>query len=61
MREIQDILNEIHDEGMILSKAFQVAVIIEKLPPPLRELKSYIKHKRKEVNLKELIIKFKFE
>ena len=33
VQEIQVILHEIHSEGMIVSEAFQVAAIIEKLPP----------------------------
>ena len=33
VQELQVILHEIHAEGMMLSKTFQVAAIIEKLPP----------------------------
>ena len=33
VQEIQMILHEIHSEIMKLSEAFQVAVVIEKLPP----------------------------
>ena len=33
VQELQVILHEIHAEGMMLSKTFQVADIIEKLPP----------------------------
>ena len=51
VQEIQVILHEIHSEGMIVSEAFQVAAIIEKLPPALKDFKNYIKHKRKEMNV----------
>ena len=33
VQELQVILHEIHAEGMSLSESFQVAAIIEKLPP----------------------------
>ena len=33
VQELQVILHEIHVEGMVLSKTFQVTAIIEKLPP----------------------------
>ena len=33
VQELQVILHEIHAEGMMLSETFQVAAIIEKLPP----------------------------
>ena len=33
VQELQVILHEIHDEGMMLSETFQVVAIIEKLPP----------------------------
>ncbi|KZV14025.1 hypothetical protein F511_44572, partial [Dorcoceras hygrometricum] len=39
--------SDIHAEGKTLSESFQVAVIIEKLPPAWKEFKIYLKHKRK--------------
>ena len=57
VQEIQVILHEIHYEGMIVSEAFQVAAIIEKLPPAWKEFKNYLKHKRKEMNVEELIVR----
>ena len=33
VQELQVILHEIHAEGMSVSESFQVAAIIEKLPP----------------------------
>ena len=45
VQEIQVIPHEIHYEGMIVSEAFQVVVIIEKLPPTWKDFKNYLKHK----------------
>ena len=47
VRELQVIVHEIHTEGMTLSETFQVATIIEKLPPAWKDFKNYLKHKRK--------------
>lgn len=52
------ILHKIHLEGMVLSETFQLAAIIEKLPPGWKDFKNYLKHKWKEMNVEELIIKF---
>ena len=46
---------------MILSETFQVAAIIEKLPLGWKAFKNYLKHKRKEMNLKELIVRLQIE
>ncbi|GJX45722.1 retrovirus-related pol polyprotein from transposon TNT 1-94 [Tanacetum coccineum] len=46
----QVLLHDIHAEGMTVSEAFQVAAIIEKLPPSWVDFKNYLKHKRKEIS-----------
>jgi hypothetical protein len=61
VKEIQVILHEIHAEGMLVSETFQVAVIIEKLPPAWKDFKSYLKHKRKEMTLEDLIVKLRIK
>ena len=61
VQEFQLILHEIHSEGMVLSEAFQVAAIIEKLPPGWKDFKNYLKHKRKEMNVEELIVRLRIE
>ena len=43
VQELQVILHEIHAEGMSVSESFQVATIIEKLPPTWKDLKNYLK------------------
>ena len=57
VQDLQVILHDIHAEGMSLSESFQVAVIVEKLPPIWKEFKNYLKHKRKEMRLEDLIVR----
>ncbi|GJW75831.1 pol polyprotein [Tanacetum coccineum] len=44
VQDLQVLLHDIHAEGMTLSETFQVAAIIEKLPPSWVEFKNYLKH-----------------
>ena len=61
VQELQVILHEIHAEGMMLSETFQVAAIIEKLPPAWKDFKNYLKHKRKEMSIEDLVIRLRIE
>ena len=61
VQELQVILHKIHAEGMILSKTFQVETIIEKLPPAWKDFKNYLKHKRKEMSIEDLVIRLRIE
>ena len=61
VQDLQVILHEIHAEGMVLSESFQVAAIIEKLPPNWKDFKNYLNHKRKEMNLEDLIVRMRIE
>ena len=61
VQELQVILHEIHAEGMMLSETFQVAAIIEKLPPALKDFKNYFKHKRKDMSIEDLVIRLRIE
>ena len=61
VQEFQLILHEIEAEGMILPETFQVATIVEKLPPAWRDFKNYLKHKRKELKLEDLIVRLRIE
>ena len=61
VQDLQVILHDIHVEGMSLGESFQVAVIIEKLPPLWKEFKNYLKHKRKEMRLEDLIMRLRIE
>ena len=55
------ILHEIHAEGMPLNESFQVAAIIEKLSNGWKDFKNYLKHKRKEMSVEELIVQLQIE
>ena len=61
VQDLQVILHDIHAEGMSLSESFPVAAIIEKLPPLWKEFKNYLKHKRKEMKLEDLIMRLRIE
>ena len=61
VQELQVILHEMHAEGMMLSETFQVVAIIEKLPPAYKDFKNYLKHKRKEMSIEDLIIRLCIE
>ena len=49
VQELQIILHELHVEKTKLSESFQVAAIVEKLPPSWKDFKNYLKHKHKEM------------
>ncbi|XP_019252755.1 PREDICTED: uncharacterized protein LOC109231550, partial [Nicotiana attenuata] len=54
LQEIQLIFHDLMAEGMVVNEAFQGATMIEKLPPSWRDFKNYLKHKSKELKLKDL-------
>ncbi|GJY38596.1 hypothetical protein Tco_0424960 [Tanacetum coccineum] len=58
VQDLHVLIHEIHVEGMTVSETFQVAAIIEKLPPSWVDFKNYLKHKRKE-SVEDLIAKGK--
>ena len=45
----------------MLSETLQVAAIIEKLPSAWKDFKNYLKHKRKEMSIEDLIIRLHIE
>ena len=46
---------------MILCKTFQVAGNIEKIPCAWKDFKNYLKHKRKDMSIEDLIIRLCIE
>ncbi|XP_060668919.1 uncharacterized protein LOC132800037 [Ziziphus jujuba] len=46
---------------MVINEAFQVAIMIEKLPPSWKDFKNYIKYKRKKMDMEALVGKLRFE
>ncbi|KAK1419831.1 hypothetical protein QVD17_29199 [Tagetes erecta] len=61
VQELQIILSDILAEGMVLSETFQVAAMVEKLPPSWVDFKNYLKHKRKEMTVDELVVRLRIE
>ncbi|KAL5582887.1 hypothetical protein UlMin_015329 [Ulmus minor] len=61
VQEIQVILYEIHAKWMNLSETFQVVAIIEKLLPTWKDFKNYLKHKRKEMSIEDLVVRLRIE
>ena len=57
VQNFQLILHEIEAKSMILLETFQVAVIVEKLLSTWRDFKNYLKHKCKELQLEDLIVR----
>jgi hypothetical protein len=55
VQEVQLILHDIHTEGMLQSESFQVAIIIEKLPPFWKDFKNYAKYKHKKIKVEDII------
>ncbi|KAB2631275.1 hypothetical protein D8674_008794 [Pyrus ussuriensis x Pyrus communis] len=53
--------HEIISEGMVLDDQFQVAVIIDKLPPTWKNFKNSLRHKTKEFSLESLITRLRIE
>ncbi|KAD0163538.1 hypothetical protein E3N88_44693 [Mikania micrantha] len=61
VQELEIILSDIHSEGMTLSETFQVAAMIEKLPPSWVDFKNYLKHKQKELTVEDLVVRLRIE
>nr|GEV05737.1 ferredoxin C 1, chloroplastic [Tanacetum cinerariifolium] len=49
------------NEGMTLSETYQVAATIEKLPPSWVEFKNYLKRKRKDMSVEDLVVCLRIE
>ncbi|KAL0290604.1 UNVERIFIED_CONTAM: hypothetical protein Scaly_2665200 [Sesamum calycinum] len=61
MNQVQEFQMILHADGMKLSESFQVAAMIEKLPPLWKDFKNYLKHKGKEMGLEDLIVRLRIE
>ena len=61
VEEIQVLIHELHAEGCAISEQFQVGSIIEKLPPSWMDFKVYLKHKRREMTIEDLILRLRVE
>ncbi|KAF3675068.1 hypothetical protein FXO38_04914 [Capsicum annuum] len=56
---LQDDLYNVY--SLIVNVAFQVVAIIEKIPPIWKDFKNYLKHKFKEMTIKDLIVRLRIE
>ncbi|KAL0413646.1 UNVERIFIED_CONTAM: hypothetical protein Sradi_1566300 [Sesamum radiatum] len=61
VQKFQMIMHDLHAEGMKLKESFQLATMIEKLPPLWKDFKNYLKHKGKEMGLENLIVRLRIE
>ena len=61
VEELQIIIHGILTEGMTISESFQVAAITDKLPSRWSDFKNYLKHKRKEMSMEDLISRLRIE
>ncbi|PHT45214.1 hypothetical protein CQW23_14372 [Capsicum baccatum] len=48
-------------KGLIVNDAFQVATIVEKLPPLWKDFKIYLKHKCMEIIVEDLVVRLRIE
>ena len=61
VQDLQMIMHDMEAEGMPMNEAFQVVVIIEKMPPGWKEFKNYLKDKRKEMIVQDLVLRLRIE
>ncbi|XP_073152147.1 uncharacterized protein [Henckelia pumila] len=61
LQKIQIILHDLLAEGMEINEPFQVASIIEKLPPQWKDFKNYLKHKHKELKPEDFIVRLRID
>ncbi|XP_055803610.1 uncharacterized protein LOC129872713 [Solanum dulcamara] len=61
VQELQVIIHDLLAEGMVNNETFQVAAFFEKLPPSWKDFKNYLKHKRNEMTLEDLIVRLRIE
>ncbi|XP_062105432.1 uncharacterized protein LOC133817064 [Humulus lupulus] len=61
VQDLQLIIHGLHAKWIVLSESFQVVAIIEKLPPAWLDFKNYLKHKRKEMSVEDLIRRIRIE
>ncbi|XP_021844984.2 uncharacterized protein [Spinacia oleracea] len=55
VHDYENIVFDILGEGMNMCETLQANVILEKFPPSWNDYRSYLKHKKKDMNLQELI------
>ena len=61
VEELQLLIHEVLAEGMKICETFQVACIIEKLPPSWEAFRARLTHKKKDMKVEELIVRLRVE
>ncbi|XP_028107354.1 uncharacterized protein LOC114306335 [Camellia sinensis] len=61
VQDFQVILHEIHAEGMFLSESSRAITLIEKLSNSWKDFKNYLKHKRNEITVEELVVRLRIK
>ncbi|KAL5803659.1 hypothetical protein ACOSQ4_031964 [Xanthoceras sorbifolium] len=61
VEELQVLIHKLHLEECSINEHFHVGAIIEKLPPFWKDFKIYLKHKRWEMSMEDLILRFRVE
>ncbi|CAL8121383.1 unnamed protein product [Prunus armeniaca] len=61
VEELQILIHDLLAEGCSITEHFQVGTIIEKLPPSWKDFKIYLKHKRREMSMEDLILRLRVE
>ncbi|CAL8168240.1 unnamed protein product [Prunus armeniaca] len=61
VEELQILIHDLLAKGCSINEHFQVGAITEKLPPSWKDFKIYLKHKRKEMSMKDLILRLRVE
>ncbi|XP_069151994.1 uncharacterized protein [Solanum lycopersicum] len=61
VQELQVIIHDFLDEGLILNDVIQVVAIIKKLRTWWKDFKNYLKHKSKKMTVEDLIVRLRIE
>ncbi|XP_052177552.1 uncharacterized protein LOC127791608 [Diospyros lotus] len=61
LEELQVLFSDLLNKGLVINEPFQVAAVIEKLPPSWKDFKNYLKHKRKELSMEDLAVRLRIE
>lgn len=61
VQELQIIIHQIEAEGHVVGESFFVEAITGKLPPSWKDFRHYLKHKKKDISLEDLIVRLKIE
>lgn len=61
VQKFQVIINDLLLKDLVINEAFQVVAMIKKLPHLWKDFKNYLKHKRNEMSLEDILIRWRIE